>query len=128
LAELRIIEEEVNAHPDKQVSKNNPDARLLLTRHLNRQVCYNVQMAVDTKHHLIISHDIDKAADRGQLTSVAKQVQEAMKKKDIIIIADKGYFSRVDLKASHGLGMTINVPQIDTSGSAKKGTFTKSLL
>ncbi len=36
LAELRIIEEEVNAHPDKQVSKNDPDARLLLTRHLNR--------------------------------------------------------------------------------------------
>jgi hypothetical protein len=36
LAELRVIEEEVNAHPDKQVSKNDPDARLLLTRHLNR--------------------------------------------------------------------------------------------
>jgi transposase len=65
LAELRVIEEEVNAHPDKQVSKNDPDARLLLTRHLNRQVCYNVQTAVDTKYHLIISHDIDKAADRG---------------------------------------------------------------
>jgi hypothetical protein len=65
LAEWRVIEEEVNAHPDKQVSKNDPDARLLLTRHLNRQVCYNVQTAVDTKYHLIISHDIDKAADRG---------------------------------------------------------------
>jgi hypothetical protein len=26
---------------------------------------------------------------------VAKQVQQAMKKKDIIVIADKGYFSRI---------------------------------
>ena len=127
LAELRVIEEEVNAHPDKQVSKNDPDARLLLTRHLNRQVCYNVQTAVDTKHHLIISHDIDKAADRGQLTSVAKQVQEVMKKKDITVLADKGYFSRLDIKASHDLGITVNVPQTDTSGSAKKGIFNKSL-
>jgi transposase len=127
LAELRVIEEEVNAHPDKQVSKNDPDARLLLTRHLNRQVCYNVQTAVDTKHHLIISHDIDKAADRGQLTSVAKQVQEVMKKTDITVLADKGYFSRLDIKASHDLGITANVPQTDTSGSARKGIFNKSL-
>jgi transposase len=127
LAELRVIEEEVNAHPDKQVSKNDPDARLLLTRHLNRQVCYNVQTAVDTKHHLIISHDIDKAADRGQLTSVAKQVQEVMKKKDITVLADKGYFSRLDIKAAYDQGITVNVPQTDTSGSAKKGIFNKSL-
>ena len=127
LAELRVIEEEVNAHPDKQVSKNDPDARLLLTRHLNRQVCYNVQTAVDTKHHLIISHDIDKAADRGQLTSVAKQVQEVMKKTDITVLADKGYFSRLDIKASRDLGITANVPQTDTSGSARKGIFNKSL-
>jgi hypothetical protein len=59
---------------------------------------------------------------------VAKQAQQAMKKKNIVIIADKGYFSRIDLKASHGLGMTVNVPQMDTSGSAKKGIFNKSLL
>ena len=127
LAELRVIEEEVNAHPDKQVSKNDPDARLLVTRHLDRQVCYNVQTAVDTKHHLIVSHDIDKAADRGQLTSVAKQVQQAMNKKDITVLADKGYFSRLDIKASHDLGITANVPQTDTSGSARKGIFNKSL-
>jgi hypothetical protein len=127
LAEWRVIEEEVNAHPDKQVSKNDPDARLLLTRHLNRQVCYNVQTAVDTKHHLIISHDIDKAADRGQLTSVAKQVQEVMKKKDITVLADKSYFNRLDIEASHDLGITVNVPQTDTSGSAKKGIFNTSL-
>ena len=127
LAELRVIEEEVNAPPDKQVSKNDPDASLLLTRHLNRQVCYNVQTAVDTKNHLIISHDIDKAADRGQLTSVAKQVQEVMKKTDITVLADKGYFSRLDIKASHDVGITANVPQTDTSGSARKGIFNKSL-
>jgi hypothetical protein len=58
---------------------------------------------------------------------VAKQVQEVMKKKDITVLADKGYFSRLDIKASHDLGITVNVPQTDTSGLAKKGMFNKSL-
>ena len=94
---------------------------------MDRQVCYNVQTAVDTKHHLIISHDIDKSADRGQLTSVAKLVQQAVKKKDITVLADKGYFCRLDIKAAYDIGITVNVPQTDTSGSAKKGIFNKSL-
>jgi hypothetical protein len=50
-----------------------------------------------------------------------------MEKKDITVLADKGYFSRLDIKASHDLGITVNVPQTDTSGSAKKGIFNKSL-
>jgi hypothetical protein len=45
----------------------------------------------------------------------------------LLKLPDKGYFSRIDIKASHDLGMTVNVPQIDTSGSAKKGIFNKSL-
>jgi transposase len=127
LIELKALEVKVNEHPDKQISQTDPDARLMKTHHMERQVCYNVQTAVDTKHHLITHHDIVMTTDRGQLTLVAKQVQQAMKKKDIIVIADKGYFSRIDIKASHDLGMTVNVPQIDTSGSAKKGIFNKSL-
>jgi hypothetical protein len=67
------------------------------TDNMNRQVCYNVQNAVDTKHHLIVSHDITMSTDMGQLSSVAAQVQEAL------------------------------VPQTNTSGSKKKGIFIKSL-
>jgi hypothetical protein len=127
LVELKALETEVNEHPDKQVSQTDPDARLMKTHHMERQVCYNVQSAVDTKHHLIVEHDVTMTVDRGQLTSVAAQVQKTLRKKDITIIADKGYFSRNDIKATQDLGMTANVPQTDTSGSAKKGIFNKSL-
>jgi hypothetical protein len=58
---------------------------------------------------------------------VAEQVQDTLDKKDITIIADKGYFSRTDIKATQDLGMTVNISQIDTSGSKKKGIFNKSL-
>jgi hypothetical protein len=97
------------------------------THHMERQVCYNVQSAVDTKHHLIVEHDVTMTVDRGQLTLVAAQVQQTLGKKNITIIADKGYFSRIDIKAAQDLGMTANVPQTDTSGAAKKGIFNKSL-
>ncbi|MDO6693170.1 IS1182 family transposase [Aliiglaciecola sp. 3_MG-2023] len=127
LIELKALDEEVNEHPDKQVSQTDPDARLMKTPHMERQVCYNVQNAVDTKHHLIVEHDVSMTVDRGQLTVVAAQVQKTLGKKDITIIADKGYFSRNDIKATQDLGMTANVPQTDTSGSAKKGIFNKSL-
>ena len=91
---------------------------------MERQVCYNVQCAVDTKHHLIVAHDIVMTTDRGQLTLVAEQVQETLDKKDITIIADKGYFSRIDIKATQDLGMTVNIPQIDSSGAVKKAYST----
>ena len=127
LVELKALEKEVNEHPDKQVSQTDPDARLMKTHHMERKVCYNVQSAVDTKHHLIVAHDIVMTTDRGQLTLVAEQVQKTLGQKDITVIADKGYFSRTDIKETHDLGMTANVPQTDTSGAAKKGIFNKSL-
>ncbi|MGK0411703.1 MAG: hypothetical protein ACJASB_003915 [Shewanella psychromarinicola] len=103
------------------------EARLMQTHHMERRVCYNVQSAVDTKHHLIVEHDVSMTVDRGQLTSVAAQVQNPLGKKNITIIADKGYVSRIDIKATQDLGMAANVPQTDTSATAKKGIFNKSL-
>ncbi|MFT6165163.1 MAG: transposase [Zhongshania aliphaticivorans] len=126
LLELKALEKEVNEHPDKQVSQTDPDARLMKTHHMERQVCYNVQSAVDTKHHLIVAHDIVMTTDRGQLAVVAKQVQQALDKKNITVIADKGYFSRTDIKATQDLGVMASIPQSDTSGSKKKGIFNKS--
>jgi hypothetical protein len=85
LSELQEIENAVNAHPDKQISLNDPDARLMKTDNMNRQVCYNVQTAVDTKHHPIVSHDITMSTDMGQLSPVTAQVQEALNRKDILL-------------------------------------------
>ncbi|MCG3472150.1 IS1182 family transposase, partial [Xenorhabdus bovienii] len=127
LVELKALEKQVNEHPDKQISQTDPDARLMKTHHMERQVCYNVQTAVDTKHHLIVCHDIVMTTDRGQLTLVAGQVQKVLGKESITVLADKGYFSRNDIKDAHDQGITANVPQIDTSGSESKGIFNKSL-
>ena len=86
LGELQEMKRVVEAHPDKHVSLTDPDARLLKTRNMERQVCYNIQSAVDTKHHLIVCHDVTNTNDRGELARMTKLTQEMLNRKDITII------------------------------------------
>lgn len=127
LVELKDMEEAVNRHPDKQVSTVDPDSRLMKTQGMTRVVCYNVQSAVDTRHHLIVTHEVTNTPDRGQLCKVAKQVNVALGTEDTTVIADKGYYSRQDIKDTQDEGMTALVPKGDTSGAEKKGIFNRSL-
>lgn len=127
LAELNELKEVVENHPEKQLSTVDPDSRLMKTRGMTRAVCYNVQSAVDSKHHLIVAHEVTNKQDRGQLCQVAKLVQTALEKQAITVIADKGYYSGPDIKDTQDAGMTPLVPKGDTSGSEKKGIFNRSL-
>jgi len=126
LSELKALEVEVNNHPDKQLSTTDPDSRLLKTQGMTRAVCYNVQSAVDTKHHLIVAHEVTNKQDRGQLCSMGEQAQVALGQDAVTVLADKGYYSGLDIKATQDAGMTPLVPKGDTSGSDKKGIFNRS--
>jgi transposase len=75
---LKAIEVQLNATPDKQISLTDPDARSMKTRGTGI-VGYNVQTAVDAKHHLIVAHEVTNVGiDRDQLSSMAKQARAAM--------------------------------------------------
>ena len=52
---LNKIEVALEATPDKQISFTDPDARSMKTRGTG-VVGYNVQAAVDTKHHIMVMH------------------------------------------------------------------------
>ncbi len=127
LKELKKIQHAVMQHPDKQLSLSDPDSRLMKISNVNRQVSYNVQTAVDAKYHLIVAHEVTNTPDRGQLTSVTKLAQNAVGKTDITVLADKGYYSRGDIKATQDLGAVALVPKGDTSGADRKGLFNRSL-
>ena len=127
LVELKEMELAVNNHPDKQISTVDPDSRLMKTQGMTRAVCYNIQSAVDTKHHLIVAHEVTNTTDRGQLCNMTKQTLKALGKSVTTILADKGYYSRQDIKDTQDLGVSTLVPKTDTSGSEKKGIFNKSL-
>ena len=90
----------------------------------NGIVRYNVQTSVDAEHHLIVAHEVtNKGSDRGQLTPMARQADEAMDAEDLIVIADAGYFKRADILSCHEAGITANVPRSPNLGHRAKTSF-----
>jgi len=52
-------------------------------------VGYNVQTAVDAKHHLIVVHEVTNVGhDRTQLSKMAKQAKEAIGAQRLDVVAD----------------------------------------
>lgn len=63
-------------------------------------VGYNVQVAADTKHHLIVATEvINEGHDRGSLWSMAQISREALGKDKIELSADRGYFKGLEILA-----------------------------
>lgn len=62
----------MRASPDQQISLTDPDSRSMATSGRGSGlVGYNVQVAVDTEHHLIITHEVTNVgSDRSQLAKL----------------------------------------------------------
>ena len=122
---LNKIEEQLLASPDKQISLTDPDARSMITRG-SGIVGYNVQTAVDTKHHLIVAHEVTNVGnDRAQLANMAMQAKEAMATDELIAVADRGYFNGKEIKACEDAGIKTYLPKCETSNNQAKGLFGK---
>ena len=74
------LEERMLAAPDQQISLTDPDSRSMATSGRGSGVVgYNVQVAVETEHHLIVTHEVTNVgSDRSQLACVAKQAKAAL--------------------------------------------------
>jgi transposase len=124
---FKAMEARVIAAPDHQVSLTDADARSMATSGKGTGVVgYNVQTAVDTKHHLIVAHEVTNVGhDRAQLANMAGQAKEAMGVEALDVLADRGYFSGEEILACEPLGVTPYVPKPLTSGAKAKGRFGK---
>jgi hypothetical protein len=77
---------------DKQISLTDPDARSMATSGRGSgMVGYNVQSAVDTRHHLIVAHEVTNVgSDRGQLSDMTERARAAIGSEVIEAVADRG--------------------------------------
>lgn len=90
-------------------------------------VAYNVQMAVDAKHHLVVAHEVTNIGhDRVQLSPMAEAAREAMGKKRLRAIADRGYFSGPQIKACADARIAAILPKPTTSGAKAHGRFDRA--
>jgi len=127
MKDFRGLEIQVHAAPDQQISLTDPDARAMATTGKGTgMVGYNVQTAVDTKHHLIVAHEVTNVGhDRGQLSNMAGQAKDAMGVEALEVLADRGYFSGEEILACGPLGVTPILPKPLTSGAKADGRFGK---
>ena len=122
---LKVLEVQMLASPDQQLSLTDPDARSMKSRD-GGIVGYNVQTAVEAKHHLIVAHEvITEGIDRDQLTPMAEQAREATGIDDLTVVADRGYFKGKQILDCDQAGITPIVPKTLTSNSLADGRFDK---
>jgi hypothetical protein len=124
---LNQIGQQLREAPDQQVSLTDPDARSMATSGRGSgMVGYNVQSAVDTKHHLIVAHEVTNIGhDRTQLSSMAEQARSATGTQQLTVLADRGYFKGEEILQCEQAGITALVPKPLTSNSKAYGRFDK---
>jgi len=89
-------------------------------------VGYNVQTAVDAKHHLIVAHEVTNiGSDKGQLASISQQAKDVLAVNELTVIADRGYYNGKEIRACEQAGITTYLPKVQTSGNQAKGLFGK---
>lgn len=125
---LDEVREKLKDQPDGQLSATDPDARSMATSGRGSgMVGYNVQIAVDAKHHLIVAHEVtNRGHDRDSLASVSQAAREAMGKKRLRAIADRGYYSAPQIKACAEAGIEAILPKPTTSNAKAEGRFDRS--
>jgi len=94
---------------ETQISRTDPDARAL--RKAGQQtVGYNVQTAVDSKHKLIVHHEVTNAGnDCEQLAPQAVAAKEELGVDGLIAVADAGYYSEAQLAECEQANITAYV-------------------
>jgi transposase len=124
---LDAIERKLLNTPDHQISLTDPDARSMTSSGRGTgTVGYNVQAAVDAKHHLIVAHDVTNVGnDRGQLSTMAKKARDALGTEHMTALADRGYFNAPEILACEQAGIIPLVPKPLTSNSKAEGRFDK---
>jgi transposase len=128
MGRLEGLDAERQETPDQQISLTDPDARSMATSGRGSGVVgYNVQAAVDTEHHLIVTHEVTNLGnDTAQLARMSKKAKATLGRDKLDVVADRGYFSSTEILACDDAGITVTLPKPQTSGSRAKGRFVKA--
>ena len=127
MAKLAAIERQMLAAPDQQISLTDPDSRSMATSGRGSGVVgYNVQVAVDTEHHLIVAHEVTNVGnDTAHLSNIAGQTKAALGVEKLEVVADRGYFDGEEILACDQADITVTLPKPQRSGAKSEGRFGK---
>ncbi len=127
MGKLTVYEHHMLASPDQQISLTDPDSRSMATSGRGSGVVgYNVQVAVETEHHLIVAHEVtNSGSDRAQLANMGRQAKAVLQTERLEAVADRGYFNSPEILKCHKAGIVVTLPKPLTSGAKAEGRFGK---
>src|ERR1700722_18747632 len=110
---------------EDQISLTDPDSRAMAA-HTKAGVGYNIQVAVDAKHKLIVEQAVtNQVVDMGLLTQTAEPAREILDVETIDVVPDRGYFKVEDVEACEKAGCIPHVPRPQRGSSVREGFFRK---
>lgn len=125
MSDFQALEVQVHGAPDQQISLTDPDCRAMATNGKGTGlVGYNVQVAVDAEHHLIVAHEVTNIGhDRTQLQPMGRKAREAMGCEALTVLADRGYYNGEQVLACEESGVLPCIPK--TVWPSERGLFTR---
>ena len=97
-----------------------------MAAHTHVAVGYNVQIAVDAKHKLIVEQQVtNQVVDMGLLAQTAEPAKEVLDVERIAVVADRGYFKIEDIEACETAGIDPYVPRPQRGPAVRAGRFRK---
>lgn len=113
------LQDTLGATQQNEISLTDPDSR----GQKKVGVGYNVQIAVDAKHDLIVEPAVvQDQNDRAQLHPMATAAQSALGAQKVQAVADAGYHEAVQLERCEQAGIETHVPASEgRSGQAPDG-------
>jgi len=110
---------------ESQISLTDPGSRAMAA-HTKVGVGYNIQLAVDAKHKMIVEQaGTNQVIDMGLLTQTAEPARAILDVETIDVVAGRGYFKAADIAACEKAGLGPPVPKPQRGSSVPRGLFRK---
>lgn len=126
--EIDNIRAELKNSGEKSINTTDPDCARIKSPQ-GSYAGYNMQVAVDKKHGLIVSGDVvNENNDVNQFTEQVAQANEVLERKCDFACADSGYANTEELKKVEDQGIEVVVPsqrQIAKKNGKKDSNFSK---
>jgi transposase len=117
-----LLEEQLIASGEPQISTTDPDARALLVQGQVVEVSYNLQAAVDDKHNLVVATHTINRNDRNALSAIAIEAKENLKIQTYTALVDKGYHNGREIETCKNQNITTIVANQEQGKSNENGT------
>lgn len=120
------LQEQLEESGETQISFTDPDSRMMKTPDGGRDVCYNVQIAVDVKYNLMVDYDVtNHENDLNELSNISIKAKEVLDVETIEVLADKGFYTNREVKncLDNGIIPYVPKPNVNNQGLYNKEKF-----